>query len=70
MLYYDRIEVSEGIDVYKTGPSKKYDVCHYWYLLDYSFKFEPMSTIDVMIYKDDKDVMSINLTNIVAVLLA
>ena len=22
MLYYDRIEVSEGIDVYKTGPSK------------------------------------------------
>ena len=41
MLYYDRIEVSKGIDVYKTGPSKKCDVCHYLYLLDYSFKFEP-----------------------------
>ena len=31
MLYYDRIEVSDGIDVNKTSESKVYDICHYWY---------------------------------------
>ena len=29
MLYYDRIDVSEGIDVNKTSASKECDVCHY-----------------------------------------
>ena len=38
MLYYDRIDVSEGIDVNKTSASKECDVCHYWYFLTYSFK--------------------------------
>ena len=33
MIYYDRIDVSEGIDVNKTSASKEYDVCHYWYFL-------------------------------------
>ena len=41
MIYYDRIEVSEGIDVNKTSASKEYDVCHYWYFLNYSFLFQP-----------------------------
>ena len=41
MLYYDRIDVSEGIDVKKTSASKYYDICHYWCLLNYSFKFQP-----------------------------
>ena len=40
MLYYDRIDVSEGIDVDKTSTSKECDVCHYWYFLNYSFKFK------------------------------
>ena len=40
MLYYDRINVSEGIDVDKTSASKKCDVCHYWYFLNCSFKFQ------------------------------
>ena len=31
MLYYDRIDVSDGIDVNKTSESKGYDICHYWY---------------------------------------
>ena len=30
MLYYDRTDVSEGIDVKKTSSSKEYDVIHYW----------------------------------------
>ena len=29
MIYYDRIEVSEGIDVNKISASKNCDVCHY-----------------------------------------
>ena len=28
MLYYDRINVSEGIDVNKTSESKECDICH------------------------------------------
>ena len=41
MMYYDRIDVSEGTDVNKTSVSKECDVCHYWYFLNYSFKFQP-----------------------------
>ena len=29
MLYFDRIEVSEEIDVNKTSASKECDICHY-----------------------------------------
>ena len=29
MLYYDRIDVSEGIDVNKTIASKECYICHY-----------------------------------------
>ena len=41
MLYFDRIDVSEGIDVSKTSASKDCDICHYWYFLNYNFKFQP-----------------------------
>ena len=41
MLEYDRINVSEGIDVNKTNASKECDICHYWYFLDKGFKYEP-----------------------------
>ena len=41
MLYYDRIDVSEGIDINKTNASKECDVCHSWYFLNFSFKFQP-----------------------------
>ena len=39
MLYYDRIDVSEGIDVNKTSETKKYNICRYWYFLNKRFKF-------------------------------
>ena len=39
MIYYDRIGVSEGIDVKRS--SKECNVCHYWYFLNYSFKSQP-----------------------------
>ena len=39
MLYFDRINVSEGIDVNKTSESKERDICHYWYFLSKEYKF-------------------------------
>ena len=41
LLEKDRIDVSEGIDVNKTSASEECDICHYWYFLNYSFKFQP-----------------------------
>ena len=41
MLYFDRIDVSEGIDVNKTIESKECDICHCWYFLNKGFKFQP-----------------------------
>ena len=41
MLEYDRIDISEGIDINKTNASKECDICHYWYFLVKSFKYEP-----------------------------
>ena len=40
MLEYDRIDISEGIDVNKTNLSKECDICHYWYFKDVGFKSE------------------------------
>ena len=31
MLYFDRINISEGINVNKTSASKDCDIFHYWY---------------------------------------
>ena len=41
MLEYNRIDISEGIDVNKTNLSKKCDICHYWYFKNIGFIYEP-----------------------------
>ena len=41
MLYFYRIDVSEGIDVNKTSKSKKCNTCYYWHFLDKRFTFQP-----------------------------
>ena len=41
MLEYDRIDISEGIDVNKTSLSKECDICHYLYFKDIGFKYKP-----------------------------
>ena len=41
MLEYDRIDILEGIDIYKTNKSKECNICHYWYFLDKKFIYEP-----------------------------
>ena len=40
MLQYEKIDVSEGIDVSKTSASKECEFCHYWFFEDIGFKFE------------------------------
>ena len=40
MLEYDRIDISEGIDINKTSKSKEWKICHYWYFKDIGFKYE------------------------------
>ena len=60
MLNYDRIDVSEGIDVNKTSASKECDICRYWYFLNYSFKFQS----NVYNRCHDLLIMSINLSDI------
>ena len=34
MLHFDRIDVSEGIDVNKTSQSKECGIFHYWYFFN------------------------------------
>ena len=38
MLYYDRTDLSKGIDVAKSNSSKEYMICCCW-LFNHSFKF-------------------------------
>ena len=40
MLEYDRIDISEGININKTNKSKECDICHCWYFLDKNFNYE------------------------------
>ena len=40
MLFYDRIDISEGIDIDKTSTSKELDIFHFWYFLDRGIKFQ------------------------------
>ena len=39
MLEYERIVISEGIDVTKANLSKECDMCHYWYFKHIGFKY-------------------------------
>ena len=41
MLYYNKIDVSERIDINKSNKSKGCMICHYWYFKDIGYKFEP-----------------------------
>ena len=40
MLRYQKIDVSERIDVNKTSASEECELCHYWFFKDVGFKFE------------------------------
>ena len=60
MVYYDRMDVSEGIEVNKTSKSKECSICHYWHFLGKGFKFQA----DIWNCYHDVLRMSRNLSNI------
>ena len=41
MIEYERIDISEGIDIKKTSASKECKIWHYLYFKDIGFKYEP-----------------------------
>ena len=60
MLYFNRIDVSQGNDVNKISETNECDICHYRFFLNYSFKFQP----NVCNRCHDLLLMSMNLSNI------
>ena len=69
ILDYDRIDISEGIDINKTSASKECDICHYWYFFKKSFNYEPYlcNSCDDLMQKstsfDDVAIVSIKANN-------
>ena len=62
MLYFDRIDISQGSDVNKASGSKECDVCYYFLnFLNYSSTFQP----NFCNRCHDLLMISINLSNIV-----
>ena len=43
MLEYEKIDISEGIDVNKSNNSRKCSSCHFWYFIDRIFIYGPYS---------------------------
>ena len=41
MLEYERIDISEGININKTNNSRECMLCHYWAFLDKNFSYGP-----------------------------
>ena len=41
MLVYEKIDISDGIDVDMSDKSKECMLCHYWYFLDKNFSYGP-----------------------------
>ena len=50
ILEYNRIDVTEVIDVNRTSASKLRDICHCWYFKDIGFKYEPYLRMVVMVW--------------------
>ena len=41
MLEYEKIDISDGIDVGMSDKSKECMLCQYWYFLDKNFRYGP-----------------------------
>ena len=40
MIQYEKIDVSDVIDLKKSNKSKQYMICHYWHFLDIGYEYE------------------------------
>ena len=43
MLKYDKIDITEGIDLNKTNKSRECMFSHYWYFLNKNFSYVPFT---------------------------
>ena len=43
MLKYDKIDITEAIDVDKTNKSRECMFCHYWYYVNKHFSYGPFT---------------------------
>ena len=41
IFHYNRVDVSEGIDINKSNKLKEYMIYHYWYFKDTGYIYEP-----------------------------
>ena len=68
ILQYERIEVSEVIDVNKSDKSKECTICHYWYFKDIGYKYQAYvfnKCHDLpMVVQDLKDLMILNIKGV------
>ena len=68
MLQYERIDVSEGIDLNKSDKSKECMICHYWYFKDVGYKYEPFVCNEChdlsMVVYDLNDFMILNIKGV------
>ena len=67
MVYYDRIDVSEGTDINKTSASKECNICRHWYFLNFSLKFQPNACnryhVSLMMSVNLSDIVILNVKN-------
>ena len=67
MLYYDRTDFSEGIDIIKNNNSKECIVCHYWFF-KHGFNFQNSVSNDcydsTMLYVNISDIAIITVKNV------
>ena len=68
MIQYERIDVSEVIDINKSDKSKECMICHYWYFKDIGYKYEPHVSnqcydLSMVVY-DLNDFMILNIKGI------
>ena len=68
MQQYEKIDVSEGIDINKSNESKEYMICHCWYFLDIGYNYEPYlcnrcHDLSMMVYDLD-DFMILNIKDV------
>ena len=68
MLQYERIDVSEGIDLNKSDKSKECMICHYWYFKNIDYKYQAnvcnkCHDFSMVVY-DLKDFMILNIRGV------
>ena len=59
MIYYDRIDISKGIDLPKSNSCKECMICHYWFF-NHGFKLQD----SVCNGCHDLTMLSVNISNI------